>query len=222
MREEIGIDVTVPSNPEFEIQAIKQKMATINAQMAQVHQQFIAVAIEFISNWYWEQTENFVGQNAAVSMRLGQKKLSKLKADIQSLQAHVSKNVEKILGNKNLWWHLEPGYQSYYYASSPPEKLDNAVRFIAGKLAIVLEKYGYLEANLKEPGAWREWDSSRNNYTRRAKHFYPNSLEWPAEMKSLLEQYHSLHGEVPQLLWVLEERTQKQKKDQAKNLWRQA
>jgi hypothetical protein len=216
------INVTVPSNPESEIQAIKQRIATITAEMAQVYLQFVSVTAAFISVWYWEQTEYFVGQNVDVTMRLGQKKLSKLKAEVTSLQADISKATEKILGNEKLWWHLDPGYQSYYYSSSPPERLDYAVRLIAGQLAMVLEKYGYLEINLKKPGAWREWDSSRNNYARRAKHFYSDSLDWPADMKSLLEQYHSLHGEVPQLLWELEELKLKLEKDQAKNLWSQA
>lgn len=124
------------------------------------------------------------------------------------------------LKEENLWWHIKQGEQIYYYyGNRPPTSLDKAIRLVAGKLAPILENYGYLIAKPNSYDLWREWDSSGNTHPINARPIYPFSLDWSEEMKALIKQYGELVISAQKSTRNIEQIKNEKGQNQAQDLW---
>ncbi len=210
-------------NIEEEIQAAERRLEATLTQMERIQQDFVAASVDLIKAWYWTQTESVVKREAEVTKKLGVERLSELKADVRALQEDTGKIVTEFLQDESLWWHRKQGEQSYFYhGNRPPDGLDKAVRLSAGRLASVLEQYGYLPADLQDHGVWREWDQSGNYHPSNARPYYPHGFDWSEQMRALIKDYEELHREAPRQAREIERLKQEKAQNEAEDLWKKA
>lgn len=147
-------------NFSTEIEAAEKELEAIKSQLKGIRQQFLLAATEHLRQWYMQQTESFVKRNYELTKKLEGAKLSQLKADLTKLKDDTPNVVSEYLDVDELWW---PAKEIEQGEGIHPPNLGNPVRLAAGRLAPILEKYGYLSSEGSE--VWREWDST-GNYQR--------------------------------------------------------
>lgn len=210
-------------NFEEEIKAAEECLEAIFEQMERMRQDFVTATVELVKPWYWSQTESLVKRKAEVTKKLGLEKLSHLKADVKVLQKDMASIVAEFLQDERLWWHRTQGDQSYYYhGNRPPDGLDKAVRLVAGRLAPILEEYGYLSTSLQDHEVWREWDQSGNYHPPDARPYYPYGFDWSEQMKALINQYEELYRKALDQAREIEGLKQEKAQSEAEDLWRKA
>ena len=158
-----------------------------------------------------------------LTKELDSQELSKLKAEVKALQEDTPNIVTAFLQDENLWWHRKQCEQSYSFSGNrPPNGLDRSIRLVAGKLASILEKYGYLTTKFQNPDAWREWDQSGNSHPPGARHYYPSGIDWTERMRTLTKQYEDIHRESVCRASEIERLKEDKEKNEAEDLWNKA
>ncbi|HSH77330.1 MAG TPA: hypothetical protein VLA19_02220 [Herpetosiphonaceae bacterium] len=179
-----------------EISSAEAQLQATLQHMKEVQHEFVAAATEFLASWYWSETESTVKRDPELSRRLGVAKLSQLKAEVKGLQDNAAMIAAEFLDQDDLWWHRHRGEHMYYYyhGNRPPDILDKPLRLAAGRLAPILETYGYLKPTIsnQQTSVWREWDRSGNYHPAGARPYYPYGLGWPKPMAEMVKQYSEL------------------------------
>ena len=210
-------------NFDVEIAAAEARLNGLTSRMEQIRQSFMSTTVEFVRPLFWEQTESLVKREAELTKKLGVEKLAQLKSEVKALQDNTESIAAQFLNEDRLWWHLKPSEQMYsYYGNRPPDGLDKAVRLIAGRVAPILEKYGYLSANLSEHGIWREWDASGNHHLPNSRPCYPYGLDWSDTMKALIQEYQRLHQDATRQANDVAKLKKAKEQSEAEDLWKRA
>ena len=206
-----------------EIAAIETRIKNRCHKMEEASETLVEAVIVFLKSWYWEQTESHVVREPDRTSALGIEKLSELKAAVGRVQDEADGEVRKIFSQPDLWWHVEQAEQRYeWYGNRAPEPLDEAIRLAAGRIAPILEQYGYLNKDPKTGSSWREWDSSGHHHPPDARFRYPYSFDWPDELKQILSQYSEHHSQATIDMRKLEEVKMAMAQAGAKDQWDQA
>jgi hypothetical protein len=210
-------------NFDAEIEEATRVLESIKSEMESVVQQFKSATAEFAAAWYWQETERVVKDKAEMSKELGVEKLSQLKAGVKALEQDAAKIVSEFLDVDSLWWHRTREDRQRYdlYGYRTTKGVDYAVRLALGRLAPILEKFGYLPAS-GDRDAWREWDSSGNYHPPKARPYYPYGLDWTERMKSLLTQYTELCKKALTAETQLAKVKGDKRRTEAEDLWKKA
>lgn len=177
-------------NFDNEITAIESQLNICITEMDELRLAFVRETIAFLQPWYLREAEAQVKRNPEKIIALGEPKIAELKSAVKKIQAEAPKAIADILSRPEMWWHLKQDEQRYaWYGNRAPEPLNKAVRLAAGRLAPALEACGLIPTGFQEHGVWREWDKSGNHHPYDARHCYNTDLEWPSEMRRLVEQY---------------------------------
>lgn len=197
--------------------AEKQLNMTVS-RMEQIRSEFYVETIEFIQSWYMKLTEQYVKKDIKLTKQLGIEKLSRLKAEVAALQRNTEKVVGRFLKD-DMWWHLN---QTEKENPNLMDDLQKATRYIAGKLALILENYGFITTDPNDPKYWREWDYLGIHRPPNAKPFYPHHLDWPGRMIELVNEYMELTREGIQYSYEVKKLKENKALNDVENLWNQA
>ena len=177
-------------------QIAETQMREVLRLMEKVYSQFLQAAEEFLNQWFLREASERVREKFDLTRDLGKEKLAEMKTEVRALQGETSSMIQEYLTDSSLWWHKKQDEQDYVCEGQfVPPKINYALRLIAGRLAPILEKYGYLILDLENPGSWRECSKIGLYYFRHARPFYHKALDWSPRMKSLMTMYHKLHTE---------------------------
>jgi hypothetical protein len=210
------------------ISSEKEKLAKYKVEMQTVHQLFIKATGAFFANWYNSAARHYVISGSQNTIRLGKEQLAQLKVKLKDLTDNAEKNVNEFLNVDSLWWHLSPNegdnFVSAYsqYGSKCPEKIDHPVRKGLGKLGVLLEECGYNVAT--KAGSYDEQVSVWNNknvspYPSNPVPYYPDSLDWSLDMKSLMKRYDELCKQAHEAYSNIKRFQQSKIDRQAADLW---
>jgi hypothetical protein len=201
------------TDDEFQQSIITKKNAldAILAEMDQIRTQFIMTAVKFVKIWWLDQAKTQVALSSKVTEALTDDQVRQLKADVQALASDAEKHILEFFSDGGVWWHMQAelkasnGSTHAYYGSSqnPPKLIEGPLRFVLGKLAPVMEKYGYLTSSQSRHGStfeWREWDRGGQRQLPNGRPYYPTALVWTQELATIIERYSIQHKRAEGLL----------------------
>ncbi len=194
----------------------QRQVATTHKEMGETVQAFIAAATEYMKDWYWKQAETVVTANFARTQSLEPTQLTALKSDIHTLQDNAGAILQEELGKDDLWWHRKPGKQTYYRSGETrgPDHIDKALRLAAGRLGILLARYGYLNPGTRTHVDWSDASTGRL--------MYPHMLDLSKDMLDHIDGYLRLQQRAGSEQTQLESLLRKKAEGEAKSLWDKA
>jgi hypothetical protein len=205
---------------DTKIAALNNEQTSLERRMEALSGKFCEATVGFLTPWYEAQARNEVKRNAEVTGKLGRDQLAVLKQKVRDLQENVSSVVADLLGKDSLWWHKSHGEQRYsYYGNRPPDAIDKAVRLSAGRLAPILEEFGYLTTDSTDHSVWREWDRTGNRHPHNARHYYPYGMEWSPQMRDIMAEYDKAHSRCLRIVEEIAHLEKQKREKQAEDLW---
>ena len=133
-----------------EIEAAKRELNEVKAAMVPLEEAFISAAALLLRTWYWDKASAIAKQESDITTKIGRERVSELQTEIKALQEQAMQIAQEFLGSNELWWHKSKyGYASY---DNPRNNIfSEPIRYAAGKLAAILQKYGYLSPGRTSP-----------------------------------------------------------------------
>jgi hypothetical protein len=206
----------------------QEKLAKYKIEMQTVRQQFIKATVTFFANWYNSATRHYVISSSKNTISLGKDQLAQLKVKLKNLTDNAEKNVDEFLSADSLWWQLSPkdgdNFVSVYsqYGHKCPEIIDQPIRKGLGKVGVLLEEYGYNVAT--KAGSYGDEVSVWNNknvspYPSNPVPYYPDSLDWSSDMKTLMKRYDELCKQANEACSNIKRFQQSKIDKQAADLW---
>jgi hypothetical protein len=212
----------VPANFDAEMEATEKELEGIKSELESISRQFLLATAELVRHSYRQLVETLVKDKPKLTKRLGVERLSQLKVDLRELENNAQNAVSEFLDVDKLWWHRAEGDQQYSDLPQRHSDLDKALMLAVGKLAPVLEKYGYLPTESTDPGIWREWDKTARRRALDARPYYPHRLEWSQSMKDSIQRYAALHAKGLETAAKLARLKEEKASREAEELWRKA
>ncbi len=206
-------------NYQEEIRKTEKNLRDTLSRMKEIHSEFMAEATEFIRRWYMQITEQRVKTETELTKKLGVQKLSQLKADLIALQKKTPDIMKEFLEHDTIWWHRTQAGKAIPHFT---EIMEKSLRLIAGRLAPILEKYGYITTNPQDPSYWREWDEFGIMHPPNARHYYPHHLDWSEKMQDLIREYDELMRDGVDFAVELKRLKETQSRFEAEDLWNKA
>jgi hypothetical protein len=215
-------------NIDLAISIEQEKIEKYKMEMQTAHQQFIKATGVFFGIWYNLTARQYVIGSSQNTLSLGIDKLAQLKAKLKDLIDNSEKCANDFLSDNSLWWHLSPndekiGASAYsQYGSKVPEIINQPIRKGLGILGVLLEEYSY---NVSTKGANYEdeisvWNNKNvGPYSNNPVPFYPDSLDWSAEMKDLMKKYNEIYKQAHESYSNIKRLQQSKLAKQAANLW---
>jgi hypothetical protein len=213
-----NFDGSRPAGPH-ELDALKSEMEGTRLR-------FVRATAAFASGWYMQEAGRQVHADPDNSLRLGAGELRRLKAEVSALSENALAVASEVLSDPSAWWHLSgpSGARGYFdyaqYSSHVPKIIDRPVRRVLGRLAEVLERYGYLGEALRPGGeggvSWREpvhGGAADGSYT------FPYDLEWSEEMRAALREYHEAYEAARRIMSEAAEAEAREKRMKVSALW---
>src|SRR5208283_5348195 len=137
-----------------QIQKAQADFDEIIKEMSKTYHESAKPTVEFFQSWYNEQAREVVINNKpSITKKIGEQKVSRLKQEIQKLQNNTEDTVSEFLQHRNLWWHTQYADPQYISTGNPPRDVNEALSLIAGKIAVVFDKFGYISLR----GEDRNW-----------------------------------------------------------------
>lgn len=185
-----------------EIARKESELARTISEMDAMVARFRALAVPFVADWYMATARHHVESRPEISEKIDDGTMANLKRDVQALGDSAGQIVEEFLGAREIWWHkLTPEergaaerdrrYISYAHSGhAAPNALDKPMRLALGRLATVLQRYGYIATDRRQRiGLWLEWDESGNHHPPTARACYPGMVNWPKDMQDATNEY---------------------------------
>lgn len=91
-----------------------------------------------------------------------------------------------------------------------------------GRLAPVLEKFGYIKIRTKgskEHPVWCEWDFPDDRMTIEGRACYPYGVEWSDSMMDSIKKYNDLHQQAKKIVERIETLKKDMMREQVESLW---
>ncbi len=204
-----------------EIENAHQRLVATTKKLDQLKQDFLTLVVDYMREWYPEKTEYVVANEPELTQSLPTGELSKLKTEMYGLVAKVDALVIEFLDDKKYWWHLREDPSKYSRHSvetkSILKRIETQLRYVAGLLGPILEKYGYLSQH-----PWRESPPARNNQYFHDTPYFPYGLDISKPMKDMLITYSTHCNEVLDGTRELAELKSRKEIEQAKDAWKRA
>lgn len=206
-------------NYQEEIRKTEKNLRDALRRLKEIHTDFMAEAAVFMRKWYMQFTEQRVRTETELTKTLGIHKLSQLKAELAALQKKTPDILREFLDHDKIWWHRT---QAEKVISNFTEIMEKSIRLVAGRLAVTLEKYGYITTNPQNPSYWREWDKFGIMHPPNARHYYPHHLDWNEKMQDLVREYDDLMRDGVDFAVELKRLKETQSRVEAEDLWNKA
>jgi hypothetical protein len=200
-----------------QIQKAQTEFDDIIKQMTKTYQDFLNATVEFFQSWYPEQAKEMAIKKPHITKRIGEANISRLKQKIQELQNNAGDTVSEFLQHGNLWWHIQYADPQYISTGNPPRDVNEALSLIAGKIAVVFDKFEYTSLR----GQDRNWVKGDPN-SQNAQLIFPGELRRSNEMVKLTNDYNWHLQEAQRLLVQIEELKDKKEQAESEDLWNKA
>jgi hypothetical protein len=215
-------------NIDSVISSEQEKIEKYKTEMQTVRQQFIKATGAYFAIWYNLTARQYIIGGSQNTLSLGKDKLMQFKTKLKDLNDNSEKCANDFLSADSLWWHLSPNAgkisASAYsqYGSKVPEIIDHPIRKGLGRLGVLLEEYGYNVTT--KAGNYEDEISVWNNknvgpYSNNPVPFYPDSLDWSADMKDLMKKYNEIYKQAYEAYSNIKRLQQLKLAKQATNLW---
>ena len=218
---------------ETQIQQRRNSVTGILQEMERILAAFGAASARHAASWIEAQVTKAVEHEHAVTAKLTDEQLKAMKQEVTAAKTGVQATIDAELGKDSLWWHKQnplPAVNEYPSAEDPwryklygareSDTIGKALRFAFGRIALVLEKYGYLksqEKNRQGQFEWRERDASYSRTDTRP--YYPWNFEWSGEMRQTLEQYAIKQADAGRLLREIGGIEEEKRRFEAQQRW---
>lgn len=198
----------------------------LKSEMEAVRLRFVRAAAELAAGRYMEEARRQVHADPDNTLRLGAVELRRLKAEVSALSEDAHAVASEVLSDPSVWWHLSgcSGERSYFdyaqYDSHVPKIIDRLVRRVLGKLAEVLERYGYF-GEAPRPGGEEgvRWREPGNAGAGEGPYTFPYDLEWSEGMKAALRQYQESYEAARRIMSEAAEAEAREKRMRVSALW---
>ncbi len=206
---------------EPHLAACQQQAEAYRTQMEAVQRQLVEATTRFAVDWFNEHVQQAVLANPAFTQEAGLEGLRTLKAELRALIERTPQIVAEHLDRDEFWSHRAPTPpdehmgiwgRHRYPSDRPSPSLETAIRDILGHVGPLV-----LSRGLVSPDERRNWQQGSSSHPR-----YPYWIEWPAEMRTLLETYRHLDDQLRNALTRIEALQQQKGEVEAKRLWDQA
>jgi hypothetical protein len=197
----------------------QHELAGLAEEMERQCAAFVEDATATVLDWYPRKAEEVALEKHEVTSRLGTESVAELRRKVEELRRGED-DVRQLLADDKLWLHRKNRGQVYHFTgNAAPKILDAAVRLAAGRLAGVLEEYGYLPADHQDASAWREWDPTGSRHAANARPYYTGFFQWSAKMKAAIEAYKELLLKTEMARAELARLTAEKAREDAKRVW---
>lgn len=203
------------SEYDVRIASLQQRLEQLRDEMEQASLDFFEATEQFLSRWYEERARMDVASQPGKARKLGKSGLKRVKKKVRTLQKQVSRMVDEQLDRDLFWTHrrsvdeLCNGLSSRRYNSYSDEgalELKEPVIRLASELGAVLAENGLLRLG--------------NTWVRRGTAIRLGvSPSWSADMRSALNRYRDLNGELMQRARELVEARRLQAEAEILHLW---
>ena len=192
------------------------------AEMEPLKQSFLDSTSGFLETWIWEETDSIVDEESKRAVRLGPRRLRRLRRKLKRVESRFPKRVKKRLGKKEYWAHQSPTPEALLNASGGsgfinpyrPVK-DGLPRAFQDPFKAVLTKVGRVHGKYKL-GRPR-WRRSRGVAGVLD---YRGTVEIAKDMIEALTAYAVAADELRALLKLLEEEKSEETRQNAESLWK--
>lgn len=181
-------------DPELEqlLAPEQSKLISLIASMNETSAQFEAAAVEFVAQWYFTQAKAEFEKEGHRSASLPPDKLVELKAEVASIQASAPDIVKGVFNGEAVWFHLSASFAmpGLFWGDPYPSIIEKHLRYALGRLATVLEKYGYLGQNKplsRSKYLWREAGAGDDD-----RPYYPDAIDLTPSLSSMITRYSEL------------------------------
>ncbi|MCI0359335.1 MAG: hypothetical protein L0211_12725 [Planctomycetaceae bacterium] len=200
---------------EFDTQIAEHRrdIAALEPQMNDYKMKFVAAAGKFIEDWYWQKAGEIAKRKDAHTASLGQREVDEIKEEVKTLQSKASQLVNKTVNAGRLWWSDS---QSEFIPHGKPAGIDNLLRNIAGQLAIVLQRHGYISGDTRYPS--ESWYLVEGPGPAGERH-YDGEFNWSPEMNQAMADYCKLAEQANEMLRKISQLEQAKIKKRAADLW---
>lgn len=200
-----------------EIEGVESSLELAQEMLVLPRQDFIAACSDFIQQWYFDHTDEYVEMQPQNTKSLGRERLSELKAKVRELQTGAATTIIELIDDDQLWWSLTRECV-FPTKSDRPHQFNRPLRLAAGRLAPVLEEFGYLEA--RGPSAWRERNRRRTDVAVDvARPYFPGRLEWSEAMIDAAAEYNEVTKRCEEYLRDIEDLKEQKSRAEALELW---
>ena len=200
-----------------QIQKAQADLDEIIKEMSKTYHEFAKATVKFFQSWYMEQAREMVINKPSITKKIGEQKVSRLKQEVQKLQNNAEDTVSEFLQHGNLWWHTQYADPQYISTGNPPRDVNEALSLIAGKIAVVFDKFGYISLR----GEDRNWVKGDPN-SQNAQLVLPGELKGSGEMVKLTNDYNYQLIEAQRLLGQIKELKHKKEQAESEDLWNKA
>lgn len=165
-----------------EIESRRGMITTIDSQMKQVRSDFVVGIRPFAQNWLQTIARQAIERNPRQALDLGKDRLAALKTKVNELCDGLEPICREVFASDTFW----PETRELVTQNQL------GVRIVLGKLGIILEEFGFVKTQAqtdKDQEAWHHYDCSGDRREFDGTPVYPHTVDLPAELKILLEEY---------------------------------
>lgn len=186
----------------------------LKKEMEQFKHEFKMHLIPFVQQWYKDFARNTVSDEPNLVKELGVEKLREIKDEVNELIEDVPNLVDSYMDNNELWWHLRKDRRPKLERRKISDEIDKEIRSLLMDIAILLHKYGFMEAN---GGALsHEFQHGSGSY---AKPIYPLGVQYSNELEDTHSNYITRVDRTVAALHRIEKLKEEKEVQNAGDLW---
>jgi hypothetical protein len=164
-----------------ESRALAIRTSELISELQEIHPlraRLWSALIEYAADWFDKKSQQVVA--AENNIILTPEHLAELKRKVRVLYIEANSVIRDEVDGPELWWPEDLDEHGSQFSAELLQKL----RYALGRLAPILETYGYL----REEPAWRLHTPGFQTFTN-SRPYYPDDLEYSAALADAVEQY---------------------------------
>ncbi|MBD3246701.1 MAG: hypothetical protein GF333_06770 [Candidatus Omnitrophica bacterium] len=193
------------------LEEIGEQLGEVSRNAEDLYRRSRPVLQRFLSQWYEDTSAAYVKNDTRHTSSLKSAQLEEMRDEVSRLILAADKIVEGILSAPEVWepFSFESGAREH-----KPGALKEAVRKALGRLAPILDRYGYLNTP-QEKGYWSEC----NAIGRGLRSECPYMVNFPRQVEQSFDEYRELTREAVLLHRKKLRVRQAQEKQKIEDMW---
>ncbi len=190
-------------------------------EMGPLKQSFIDATVEHLGSWAWKETERVIELEPARVVKLGKRRLKRLRRRVRKIEKKLPKIVAKRIGKKEFWAHQSSapevmlnikggaGFKNPYRPTRDP-----IPRLLSDAFGLVMTRVGRVHRRSKLGKArWRKSKTVSGMFD------YRGTFEPSEEMTDSLASYADAADELRAALQELDDQKADTLQQRAEGLW---